>query len=164
MLNRHHVPLVVRPHLGVTLGRDCQVLQFQLRVHAVQEAQCQLVLGDADGLRDHRVRAARKLAVHCPCTLQHAQKLGHAVERVLGRLGFALSPVADGHLCCGSAGSYSLTQPAISTALRDRKLDALEAGKPELIATANIGCQSHLNSAGRTPVVHWIELVDAALA
>ncbi|WP_068805445.1 glycolate oxidase subunit GlcF [Thauera phenolivorans] len=106
----------------------------------------------------------RRLAFHCPCTLQHAQKLGGAVEDVLRRLGFELTPVPDAHLCCGSAGTYSITQPELSLKLRDNKLDALESGKPELIATANIGCQTHLDGAGRTPVRHWIELVDQALA
>jgi len=103
------------------------------------------------------------LAFHCPCTLQHAQKLGGAVEAVLKRLGFNLTEVPDSHLCCGSAGTYSLTQPVLSRQLRDNKLDALESGHPDVIATANIGCQTHLDGAGRTPVRHWIELVDQAL-
>ncbi|MDD0973902.1 glycolate oxidase subunit GlcF [Pseudomonas fontis] len=107
---------------------------------------------------------AQTLAFHCPCTLQHAQKLGGAVEEVLKRLGFNLTEVPDSHLCCGSAGTYSLTQPALSRQLRDHKLDALESGHPEVIATANIGCQTHLDGAGRTPVRHWIELVDNALS
>jgi glycolate oxidase iron-sulfur subunit len=105
----------------------------------------------------------QRLAFHCPCTLQHAQKLGGAVERVLQRLGFALTAVPDGHLCCGSAGTYSITQPALASSLRERKLDALESGKPDLIVTANIGCQTHLDGAGRTRVRHWIELVEEAL-
>jgi glycolate oxidase iron-sulfur subunit len=108
--------------------------------------------------------AARRVAFHCPCTLQHAQKLGGAVESVLQRLGFELSAVPDGHLCCGSAGTYSFTQPELSKQLRDNKLDALESGKPDLIVTANIGCQTHLAGAGRTPVRHWIEIVEEALA
>ncbi|MBF4208170.1 glycolate oxidase iron-sulfur subunit [Pseudomonas donghuensis] len=104
------------------------------------------------------------LAVHCPCTLQHAQKLGGSVEALLSRLGFTLSNVPDGHLCCGSAGTYSLSQPALARQLRDNRLDALESGQPDLIVTANIGCQTHLDGAGRTPVRHWIELLDEALA
>lgn len=109
------------------------------------------------------VRADKRLAFHCPCTLQHAQKLGGAVEAVLRRVGFALTAVPDGHLCCGSAGTYSITQPELSRQLRDRKMDALESGKPQLIATANIGCQMHLDGAGRTEVRHWIEIVEDAL-
>ena len=104
-----------------------------------------------------------KLAFHCPCTLQHAQKLGGAVEAVLTRLGFNLTSVPDSHLCCGSAGTYSITQPVLSKQLRDNKMNALESGQPDVIATANIGCQTHLASAGRTPVKHWIELIEDAL-
>jgi len=104
-----------------------------------------------------------RLAFHCPCTLQHAQKLGGEVERVLLRLGFNLSAVPDGHLCCGSAGTYSITQPVLARQLRDNKMNALESGKPQVIATANIGCQTHLSGAGRTPVRHWIELIEDAL-
>ncbi|MCY1366721.1 Lactate utilization protein A [compost metagenome] len=85
------------------------------------------------------------------------------MEDVLRRVGFHLTPVPDGHLCCGSAGTYSLTQPELSRRLRDNRLDALESGHPDLIATANIGCQIHLDGAGRTPVRHWIELLDQAL-
>ncbi|MHC8314603.1 glycolate oxidase subunit GlcF [Pseudomonas sp. LB3P31] len=109
------------------------------------------------------VQAEQRLAFHCPCTLQHAQKLGGAVEAVLIRLGFNLTAVPDSHLCCGSAGTYSLTQPVLARQLRDNKLNALESGHPDVIVTANIGCQSHLDGAGRTPVRHWIEVVEAAL-
>ena len=109
------------------------------------------------------VRADKRMAFHCPCTLQHAQKLGGAVEDVLTRLGYQLTAVPDAHLCCGSAGSYSITQPEISHQLRDNKLNALESGKPEVIVTANIGCQTHLDGAGRTPVKHWIEVVEESM-
>ncbi|MDD2129019.1 glycolate oxidase subunit GlcF [Pseudomonas sp. 17391] len=107
--------------------------------------------------------AEQRVAFHCPCTLQHALKLSGAVESLLTRLGFTLTAVPDGHLCCGSAGTYSLTQPELSRQLRDNRLDALESGMPSIIVTANIGCQTHLDGAGRTPVRHWIEVVDAAL-
>ncbi|MDH4567965.1 glycolate oxidase subunit GlcF [Pseudomonas sp. BN414] len=120
------------------------------------------VLRDAP-LESLGIRTDLRLAFHCPCTLQHAQKLGGAVEGVLTRLGFHLTSVPDSHLCCGSAGSYSITQPELSRQLRDNKLNALESGQPQVIATANIGCQTHLDGAGRTPVRHWIELVDEAL-
>ncbi|MBK3844888.1 MAG: glycolate oxidase subunit GlcF [Gammaproteobacteria bacterium] len=110
-----------------------------------------------------KVETDKRMAFHCPCTLQHAQKLGGAVEDVLTRLGFHLTAVPDAHLCCGSAGSYSITQPEISHQLRDNKLNALESGKPEVIVTANIGCQTHLDGAGRTPVRHWIEIVEEAM-
>ncbi len=110
-----------------------------------------------------QLKEHQRLAFHCPCTLQHAQKLNGAVEGVLSKLGFALTPVKDAHLCCGSAGTYSVTQPELATQLRDNKLNALEASNPEVIVTANIGCQTHLASANRTPVRHWVEVVDAAL-
>lgn len=109
------------------------------------------------------IKADTRLAFHCPCTLQHAQKLGGEVERVLARLGFNLTSVPDGHLCCGSAGTYSITQPVLAGQLRDNRMNALESGKPAVIVTANIGCQTHLASANRTPVRHWIELIDEAL-
>ncbi|RMO73301.1 glycolate oxidase subunit GlcF [Pseudomonas syringae group genomosp. 3] len=109
------------------------------------------------------IKADTRLAFHCPCTLQHAQKLGGEVERVLARLGFNLTSVADGHLCCGSAGTYSITQPVLARQLRDNRMNALESGTPAVIVTANIGCQTHLASANRTPVRHWIELIDEAL-
>jgi glycolate oxidase iron-sulfur subunit len=102
----------------------------------------------------------RRIAFHPPCTLQHGQKLAGATEVILARLGFLLTPVPDAHLCCGSAGTYSLTQPALSQQLRADKLTALESGGPELIATANIGCQLHLEGGTALPVVHWLELLD----
>ncbi|RKR07279.1 glycolate oxidase iron-sulfur subunit [Kushneria sinocarnis] len=105
-----------------------------------------------------------RLACHTPCTLQHGQGLGGRLEQLLGRLGFELSPVTDPHLCCGSAGTYSITQPELSRQLRDDKLGKLQADEPEVIVTANIGCQSHLAAASRVPVRHWIELVDERLA
>jgi glycolate oxidase iron-sulfur subunit len=117
---------------------------------------------DRDARQSARQNAGR-IAVHCPCTLQHAQKLGGALEALLRRLNFDLTDAPDAHLCCGSAGTYSITQPQLARTLRDNKLDALEAGSPDTIVTANIGCQMHLNGAGRTPVRHWIELVDASL-
>ena len=120
------------------------------------------VLG-AEPLDILRTATHRRMAFHCPCTLQHAQKLGGAVEAVLTRLGYDLTDVPDSHLCCGSAGTYSITQPELAAQLRERKLDALESGAPEVIATANIGCQTHLAGAGRTPVRHWIELVEDGL-
>jgi len=107
--------------------------------------------------------AGRRVAFHAPCTLQHAQKLAGRVEALLARLGFELTPVRDAHLCCGSAGSFSLLQPALARRLRDDKLASLEAGGPEFIATANIGCLLHLESGSQFPVRHWIELVDGAM-
>jgi glycolate oxidase iron-sulfur subunit len=107
--------------------------------------------------------AAGRIAFHSPCTLQHGQQIRGAVESRLARAGFELTAVRDAHLCCGSAGTYSLLQPAIATELRSRKLAALTEGAPDSIATANIGCLTHLQSAAPVPVRHWIEVLDEAL-
>jgi len=105
-----------------------------------------------------------RVAFHSPCTLQHGQQLRGRVEALLSRVGYELAPVRDAHLCCGSAGTYSLLQPGLAGELRARKLAALEEGAPAVIATANIGCLVHLQAPTATPVRHWIELIDAALA
>ena len=105
----------------------------------------------------------RRVAFHSPCTLQHGLGIRGLVERLLTAANYELVPVADSHLCCGSAGTYSLLQPVLSEQLRKNKLAALNAQQPELIATANIGCQAHLQSGGETPVAHWIELIADAL-
>src|SRR5690349_9419063 len=105
----------------------------------------------------------KRVAFHPPCTLQHGQKFRGRVEALLMDLGFELVPVADAHLCCGSAGTYSIFQPELSQKLRANKLAALEAGRPDVIATANIGCLTHLSAAAGRPVRHWIELLDARL-
>ena len=104
-----------------------------------------------------------KLAFHSPCTLRHGLKQHETVESLLINWGFDLTPVQDPHLCCGSAGTYSLLQPERATRLRTKKLAALTIGEPELIATANIGCQSHLQSGSELPVQHWIEILDNLL-
>lgn len=104
-----------------------------------------------------------KLAFHSPCTLQHGLKIRGVIERLLAAAGFQLTPVADGHLCCGSAGTYSVLQPALSNTLRVNKLAALDAGGPARIATANIGCLTHLQAGSVLPVRHWIELIDEVM-
>ncbi len=101
-----------------------------------------------------------QVAFHAPCTLQHGLKLDGVVEKILSTVGHALLPIEDKHLCCGSAGSYSIFQRKISDKLKYNKLDNLQALSPEVIATANIGCQQQLNSGSDTRVVHWIELLD----
>jgi glycolate oxidase iron-sulfur subunit len=105
----------------------------------------------------------RRLAFHSPCTLQHALGIRGAVESLLALAGFTLTPVADGHLCCGSAGSYSLLQPGISGELRRNRLAALEAAAPDAIVTANIGCQLQLSAGTARPVRHWIEVLAESL-
>jgi len=100
-----------------------------------------------------------KIAFQSPCSLQHAQGLNGVTETLLTKLGFTLTPVHDAHLCCGSAGTYSLLQPEIAGQLRSRKLDNLKQGQPEFIATANIGCLLHLQEKSNISVIHWIELL-----
>jgi glycolate oxidase iron-sulfur subunit len=108
---------------------------------------------------------ATPLAFHPPCTLQHGQQLKGGVEQYLGSLGFNISTAAcEAHLCCGSAGTYSVLQPALALQLRDRKLGHLNDLKAEVIVSANIGCITHLQSGTDTPVRHWVEVLDAALA
>jgi glycolate oxidase iron-sulfur subunit len=104
------------------------------------------------------------IAVHVPCSLQHGQKLSGVLEGLLKRLGYELTVVADSHLCCGSAGVYSLLNHAISQQLLAAKLHALEAGQPQCIVTANVGCQLHLQSQAKVPVKHWIELLTDNLS
>jgi glycolate oxidase iron-sulfur subunit len=105
-----------------------------------------------------------KVAFHPPCTLQHGLKIRGEIERLLLSLGVDLVPVRDAHLCCGSAGTYSLLHPELAGQLRDNKLAALTAGDPGEIVTANIGCQNHLQQGTDKPVRHWIELVDDLLS
>ena len=107
---------------------------------------------------------APKLAFHPPCTLQHGQQLRGGVEQHLGSLGFDIRVSSnEAHLCCGSAGTYSVLQPEIAYQLRDRKLANLKDMAPEVIVSANIGCITHLQSGTATPVRHWIEVLDNAL-
>lgn len=101
----------------------------------------------------------RKIAFHPPCTLQHGQRITGVVEQILQGLGFELLPVRDSHLCCGSAGTYSVLQAEMATRLRDEKLRALNAQRPEMIVTANVGCELHLESAAGVPVRHWVSLL-----
>ena len=111
-----------------------------------------------------RRRSVHTVAFHPPCTLQHGQQIRGKVEHLLTALGVEVRLPADSHLCCGSAGTYSLTQPKLSYALRDQKLDRLQAQEPQVIVSANVGCIAHLQSGTSTPVAHWIELVEHMLS
>ena len=108
-------------------------------------------------------KITKRVAYHPPCTLQHGQQIRGKVESVLRTCGIDVSLCADSHLCCGSAGTYSVTQPELSYQLRDNKIKNLEATNPEVIVSANIGCLTHLQSGTDTPVRHWIELIDQSL-
>ena len=121
------------------------------------------VIGEALLPRHAGLGQGRQLAYHPPCTLQHGQRVRDTVETWLPRLGFVLQRAAsEAHLCCGSAGTYSVTQPELATQLRDRKLGHLQ-GRGDVIVSANIGCITHLQSGTPTPVRHWIEVLDQAL-
>jgi glycolate oxidase iron-sulfur subunit len=104
-----------------------------------------------------------KIAFHAPCSLQHGLKLKNIVEPLLSAAGFTLTPVPDGHLCCGSAGTYSILQPELSNQLLKNKVSALESGAPDFIATANIGCLTHIQSGASKNVKHWMEILDERL-
>ena len=107
--------------------------------------------------------AVHTVAYHPPCTLQHGQQVRGNVERLLTALGLEVRLPADAHLCCGSAGTYSVLQPKLSYRLRAQKLDKLAATEPQMIVSANVGCIAHLQSGTGTPVMHWVELLDRML-
>ena len=142
---------------GHTLAEDPRYAEKAARISALTRDLCEVVEpvpGKAKGA----------VAFQSPCTLQHGQQIRGRVERLLQAAGYSLVPVDDSHLCCGSAGTYSLLHAPIANELRTRKLAALQAGGPQWIATANIGCMTHLQGAAQTPVRHWIELLDASQA
>ena len=118
----------------------------------------------AHELQGRGAGSGERIAFHAPCTLQHGQQIRGVVERLLSSAGFELTAVADPHLCCGSAGTYSILQPELSQQLLHNKVTALESGQPEKIATGNIGCLLHLQSGTPLPVRHWIELLDEQLS
>lgn len=110
----------------------------------------------------NRQKQGYRVAVHSPCTLQHGQKIIGLPERILQKVGFVLTTVTDSHLCCGSAGTYSILQTELSQQLLSNKLAALQGDKPACIVTSNIGCQLHMETRANIPVKHWIELLDEA--
>ena len=157
---------------GLILRDDEVYADKAQRISALTRDLSELLPVISKALRsDHPTLHARiaaqspKLAFHPPCTLQHGQKLKGGVEQYLGELGFDISTAAtEAHLCCGSAGTYSVLQPALAYQLRDRKLGHLAAVKSDVIVSANIGCITHLQSGTSTPVQHWVEVLDTAIA
>ena len=116
------------------------------------------------GLVEKIRQTAPTLAYHPPCTLQHGQQLKGGVEQHLKMLGFDIrTPSNEAHLCCGSAGTYSVLNPALSNALRDRKLGYLDTLQAQTLVSANMGCIIHLQNGTTTPVRHWVEVLDTAL-
>jgi glycolate oxidase iron-sulfur subunit len=154
---------------GRLLAHDPAYAEKAARVSALSKDISEIIAAELHALKTLLAKARHEhtdkaIAFHPPCTLQHGLKMKGQVESLLVDLGFKLTPVADTHLCCGSAGTYSILQPALSQQLLANKIKALSAGKPAAIVTANIGCQSHLQSATALPVTHWIERLDARLA
>ncbi|TAN05314.1 MAG: glycolate oxidase iron-sulfur subunit [Rhodanobacteraceae bacterium] len=145
------------------LRHDPQYAERAARLMPYVKDVAELLAPLADELRARMRRVPGRTAFHAPCTLQHWQGLRGTTERLLQELGFDLQAFAEPHLCCGSAGTYSITQPELSRSLRDRKLAAIEATHPEAIVSANIGCICHLQGGTSTPVKHWVECVDEAM-
>ena len=114
------------------------------------------------GLRAPTVRTGQRVAYHSACSLQHGQQVRHEPKRLLAAAGFDVVEVPEGHLCCGSAGTYNLLQPKIATQLRDRKIANIESVAPTLIAAGNIGCLTQIGAGTAIPVVHTVELLDWA--
>jgi glycolate oxidase iron-sulfur subunit len=148
---------------GRLLAHDPTYAAKAARVAAATRDLSEIIAGE-DVAALHVSAHHGKLAFHAPCSLQHGQRLSGVVENLLRRLGFVLTPVPDAHLCCGSAGTYSILHPTIARELRDNKVRALESGGPVLIATANVGCLAHIQAGTDNPVRHWIEVVDEALS
>ncbi|HEX7435581.1 MAG TPA: glycolate oxidase subunit GlcF [Caldimonas sp.] len=150
---------------GHALAHDPVYADKAARIGALTRDLSELLPGLVETLRPRldRTRAPR-LAYHPPCTLQHGQQLRGGVEAHLGALGFEIEVArSESHLCCGSAGAYSVLQPKIAYELRDRKLGHLAALEPQCIVSANIGCIQHLQTGTPTPVRHWVEVLDEAL-
>jgi glycolate oxidase iron-sulfur subunit len=142
------------------LGEDPSYAEKAARVAGLCRDLSEVLAAEDLGPLRTGINSARRVAFHAPCTLQHGQGLKGQVEPLLSGLGFQLTPVPDSHLCCGSAGSYALLQPQLSEQLRERKRKALVSGQPDVIATANIGCLTHLRDPLGPRVMHWIELLD----
>ena len=153
---------------GHILRHDAQYAEKAARISALTKDLSELMpalLPELQSrIRPEALKAAGLQAYHPPCTLQHGQQLKGGVEALLTQLGFEVKTAAsESHLCCGSAGTYSVLNPELSKQLRDRKLGHLQALKPQGILSANIGCITHLQSGCGTPVRHWVELLDQAL-
>jgi glycolate oxidase iron-sulfur subunit len=141
------------------LSDDPRYADKAARVRAAARDLCEVVSASDVAAISSGARRAR-VAWQSPCTLQHGQKITGRVESLLRAAGYSLTAVRDPHLCCGSAGTYSILQPDLSVQLRAAKLQTLQIDGAELIATANIGCLQHLAAAAAVPVRHWIELLD----
>jgi glycolate oxidase iron-sulfur subunit len=151
---------------GHLLQRDPKYAARAARISELTRDVAELLPALADSFRPgFKVPAGmQRVVFHPPCTLQHAQQIRGAAEAMLAALGGSVLPIGESHLCCGSAGTYSVLQADLAYRLRDRKLDHLQAAQPEAILSANIGCITHLQSGTTRRVMHWIEWLDAGLA
>jgi glycolate oxidase iron-sulfur subunit len=149
---------------GHLLERDTEYAEKAKRISELTRDLSEILPAFEAQLQQLIGKLERRVAYHPPCTLQHGQRIRGAVERILGGLGVEVKLCQDSHLCCGSAGTYSVLHPQIANQLRDNKLAKLELTQPDLIASANIGCITHLQSGTELSVLHWIELIDMALA
>lgn len=148
---------------GELLADDARYAEKAARITSIARDIAEVI--EAENPESLRLKdEPTRFALHCPCSLQHGQKFGGRLESLLKKLGLEIVESGDNHLCCGSAGSYSLLQPALSQRLRDRKIAALTQDSPQSILTANVGCQLHLASGTDVPVRHWIEAIDIASA
>ncbi len=145
-------------------GYSDRAQQIAALARDISEVILQELSDNALFYEENKVNISGLIAFQSPCSLQHGQKLKGVVEGLLQSWGARLTAVPDAHLCCGSAGTYSLLQPELSRRLQANKVAALESGKPDLILTANIGCLTHLASATDTPIAHWVEWLDARLS
>ena len=164
VMNASGCGLAVKEY-GHALAHDPAYADKARRVSELTRDLSELLPGLAASLQGKlRIGSTRKLAFHPPCTLQHGQQLRGGVEVHLNALGFEVSVATnESHLCCGSAGTYSVLQPELATQLRDRKLGHLAPLAPQVIVSANVGCIQHLQSGTTTPVRHWIEVLDEAI-
>jgi glycolate oxidase iron-sulfur subunit len=152
---------------GHLLAHDAAYAAKAKRISALTKDISEVIAAELAQLKSllaaSKARAA-KLALQLPCSLQHGQQIRGLTESILVAAGFELTPVADSHLCCGSAGTYSILQPELSARLKANKLAALHAGSPQAIVSANMGCLSHLQSGTTLPLEHWIVALERRLA
>jgi glycolate oxidase iron-sulfur subunit len=148
---------------GHLLARDPHYAEKAARISAMTRDIAEVLEAEFDRLEPLLEKTGGRVAFHPPCSLQHGQNIKGLTERLLARAGFELTPVPDAHLCCGSAGTYSILQPELSQRLKRNKLAALASGDPRTVATSNIGCQVHLADASAVPVTHWVTLLEERL-
>ena len=148
---------------GHHLRHDPRYAEKAAKIGAMTRDICEVIEAEFPRLEPLLGKRGGRMAFHPPCSLQHGQNIKGVTERLLVRAGFELTPVPDAHLCCGSAGTYSILEPELAGRLKTNKLAALASGEPEQIATANIGCLAHLQSGTALPVKHWIVALEERL-